>query len=284
MKNFLKAILLLTALTFFLVLCGHEWGGRKGMTAAFILACLADLGLYGFSDKIVLAMHRAQPLAENEAPEVFEILKKLSEKAGIPAPCLYILPSSSANAFSTGRGPKHASIAITHGIVGLLNREELSGVLGHELSHILDRGALFSSILAVLAGAPPRIASAFRGSFFWGGERDLHGSGHPLALILTSIFLSLAVALIRLTVFRSREYKADKLGAGLCGEPLYLASALRKIEMSSQRFRLRDASPPTAHLFTVNPLSEKGWPALFSTHPSLEDRMARLEALSNAIR
>ena len=197
-------------------------------------------------------------------------------------PQLYMLPSASANAFATGRDPKHAAIAVTHGIVGLLNKEELSGVLGHELSHILNYDILLSSIAATLAGALSMIASMFRWSFFWGGERDERDSGHPLALILISVVTPFVAMLIRLAISRSREYEADLGGARLCEEPLYLSSALRKIDTASKRLPLREVQPATAHLFITNPLSGKGWSALFSTHPPLEDRMARLEAMSRS--
>ena len=195
-------------------------------------------------------------------------------------PRLYMLPSASANAFATGRDPGHAVIAVTHGMVGLLNKEELSGVLGHELSHILNRDILLSSIVATLAGALGMIAALFRGSFFGGGERDERDNGHSLALVLISIVMPFAAMLIQLAISRSREYEADLGGARLCEEPLYLASALRKIDTASKRLPLRDARPETAHLFIVGPLSGKGWSALFSTHPPIEDRAARLEAMS----
>lgn len=279
MKNSLRITFLLTLLTLFVVFCGYALAGRKGVVVALIFAGLAHAGLYGLSGKIVLSMHRAQRLAENEAPEVFEILKQLSAKAGIPAPRLYMLPSASANAFATGCSPKHAAIAVTHGIVGLLNKEELSGVLGHELSHILNRDILLASIVATLAGALSMTASMFRWSFFWGGERDGHDNGHSLALALALVFMPMAAALIRLTTSRSREYEADARGAGLCGDPFYLASALKKIDAVSKRFPLRDAGFATAHIFIAHPLSGKGWRSIFNTHPSVEDRMARLEAL-----
>ena len=270
----------MTLLTLFVLFCGFALGRERGMGIAFILACVTNLGVWWFSDKMVLTMSRAQRLTKDEAPEVFEIVRTLSAKAGIPDPRLYMLPSASANTFATGRNPKHAAIAITHGIVGLLNKEELSGVLGHELSHILNRDILLSSIVATLAGALGRVASMFRWSFFWGGERDERDNGHPLAWVLAAILMPLVAMFIQLAISRSREYRADLCGAQLCEEPLYLASALRKIDSVSKRLPLRDAEPATAHLFIANPLLGKGWAALFRTHPSPEDRVARLEAMS----
>jgi len=280
MGNYLKTTFLLVFLTLLVVFSGFALGGERGAMFAFLFSCLMNLGVYWFSDRIVLAVHRAQVLSEEEAPEVFEIVKRLSEKAGIPMPRLCMLPSASANAFATGRDPQHAVIAVTHGIVGLLNKEELSGVLGHELSHILNHDILLSSIVAAMAGALSMIASMFRWSFLWGGERDERDNGHPLALLLVSIVMPLVAMLIQLAISRSREYGADLGGARLCEEPLYLASALRKIETASRRLPLRDAVPATAHLFITNPLSGQGWSALFSTHPTTEDRVARLEALA----
>jgi heat shock protein HtpX len=274
MHNTLRVLFLLVFLTVLVIFCGHAWGGERGILIALCFGCAVNFGIYGFSDKVVLAMQRAQPLAEEEAPEVFEIVRQLSEKAGIPMPRLYMLPSASANAFATGRDSRHAVIAITHGIVGLLNKEELSGVLGHELSHILNRDILLSSVVATLAGVLSMLASMFRWSFAWGGERDERGGGNPLALV---------AVLIQIAISRSREYEADQRGAELCGEPLYLASALRKIDTASKRFPLLDARPATAHLFIANPLPGKGWFSLFNTHPSMEERITRLEAMSGAL-
>ena len=283
MENLLRTTLLLMLLTLLVVFCGQALGGARGMMIAFPLACVINFGAYWFCDKIVLAMYRAQPLTEDEAPEVFEIVRKLSAKAGIPMPRIYMLPSASANAFATGRDPKHAVIAITHGIVGLLNKEELSGVLGHELVHILRRDILLSSIVATLAGTLSMIASMFRGSFFWGGERDERDNSHPLAWIWMSMMMPFIAMFIQLTIARSREYNADRGSAELCEEPLYLASALRKIDITSKRLPLRDGEPATAHLFLMNPLSGKGWSVLFNTHPFIEDRIKRLEAMSQSL-
>lgn len=280
MTNFFKTAFLLTLLTALVMVCGYALGGERGMIAAFVIACVMNLGAWWGSDKLVLAMYRAQPLAEDEAPEVFRIVKELSAKAGIPMPRLYVLPSASANAFATGRDPKHASIAVTHGIVGILNKEELSGVLGHEMSHILARDTLLAAVVATLAGALSLVASMFRWSFAWGGERDEHDRGNPLALLLAAVLMPIAATLIQLAISRSREYAADERGARLAGDPLYLASALQKIDSASKKFPLREAEPATAHLFITNPLSGKGWAAIFSTHPPLESRIVRLEHLA----
>lgn len=282
MSNFVKTTFLLVTLTMLVVWCGAFLGGQNGMVFAFVFACLMNFGSWWFSDKIVLAMHRAQPLTEAEAPEVFSILSKLSEKAGIPMPRLYLIPSASANAFATGRGPGHAVIAVTHGIVKLLNKEELEGVLAHEMSHILNRDILISSVVATLAGVLSMIASMFRWSFFWGGERDDRGKGHPLALLMISIIMPIVAMLIQLAISRSREYGADERGAQLSESPLYLASALKRLEVASKKLPLRDPQPATAHLFIINPLSGKGWDTLFSTHPPLEDRIARLEGMTRS--
>ena len=281
MRNLIKTVFLLTLMTVLGVFSGHALGGRPGMIFALGLGGLTCLGLYWASDRIVLAMHRAQPLTEDEAPEVFEILRDLSEKAGIPTPRLFMLPSAAANAFATGRDPRHSVIAVTHGLVGLLNKEELSGVLGHELAHVLHRDSLLASVVATLAGALSMIASMFRWSFFWGGERDDRDRDNPLPLILFVIMMPFVAALIRLSISRVREYGADERGARFCGNPLYLASALRKIEAFSGRFPLRDAVPATAHLFITYPLSIQRGGGLFNTHPSVEDRVARLEAMAH---
>lgn len=272
-----KTVLLLVFLTLLVIFCGEALGGQGGMLGAFVFSCFMDLGAYWFSDKVVLAIHRAQPLSEREAPEVFAIVRKLSAKAGIPMPRLYLLPSAAANAFATGRDPRHAAIAVTHGIVGLLNVEELEGVLAHELSHVLNYDILLSSIVATLAGTLSLIASIFRWSSFWGGrDSDDRDNEHPLGLLWVAMIMPFVAMLVQLAISRSREYSADEGGARLCENPLYLASALKKLDVSSKQFPLRDAAPATAHLFILNPLSRKGWSAFFSTHPPIEDRVIRL--------
>lgn len=281
MNNFFKTAFLLTLLTLLVIFCGYALGGPGGMRFAFLFACLMNLGAYWFSDKIVLAIHRATLLTEAEAPEVFAIVKRLAEKAHVPIPKLYLLPSAAANAFATGRNPKHAALAVTHGIVELLNQEELEGVLAHEMSHILNYDILLSSVVATLAGALSMITSLFRWSLLFGGNSPSENrrEGHPLILLLFAILMPIVATLVQLAISRAREYDADERGARLCENPLYLASALKKLEASSKQWPLRDAEPATAHLFIMNPLSGKGWSALFSTHPPIEDRIARLMAM-----
>ena len=271
--------MVLLVLSLLAVFCGYMVGGERGLILAFVFSCLINLGMYGFSDKFVLSMHRAQPLAEEEAPAVFRILRELSTKAGIPMPRLYILPSASANAFATGRDPRHATIAVTYGLVGLLNKEELSGIIGHELAHILNRDTLLTSIVSTLAGTLHRVACLFRWSFSWGGERDERDRDNPLPFVFFAMVMPFVALLIRLTILKTLEIKADAGGAILCGNPLYLSSALKKIDGSIKRFPLRDASPATAYLFILNPLSGKGWNALFNPHPSLGERLDHLVAL-----
>ena len=283
MNNIFKTAFLLTALTLLLLFVGQALGGRSGMITAFVFACVMNFGAYWFSDRIVLASYRAQPISEEEAPEIYAIVRELAAEAKIPMPNIYMIPSAAPNAFATGRNPRHAAVALTQGIFELLNKEELKGVLGHELSHVIHRDILISSIAATLAGAISMLASMARWAFMFGGSRDDDDrQRNPLVLLIMSIVVPLAATLIQLAVSRSREYDADESGAHLCGNPLYLASALRKLEAGSREIPMRDASPSTAHLFIVNPLSGEGFAKLFSTHPPIEERIARLEKMSRS--
>jgi heat shock protein HtpX len=278
MSNILKTTLLLTALTLLLAFFGQAIGGRNGMMTAFVFACLMNFGAYWFSDKIVLAMYRAQPLPEAEAPSVYAIVRELAEKSRMPVPNIYLIPTSAPNAFATGRNPKHAVVAVTQGILELLEDEELKGVLAHELAHVQHRDILISSIAATLAGAISMLASMARWALmFGGGRRENERDNNPLVLFLMVILVPVAAMLIQLAVSRSREYDADEEGGLLCGNPLYLASALRKLELGTQRVPMRDVNPATSHLFIVNPLRGGGFMKLFSTHPPIEERIARLE-------
>ncbi len=285
MNNTLKTLLLLTSLTLLLVFLGRAVGGQAGMTYAFFMACLMNFGAYWFSDKLVLSMYRAQPVSQAEAPEIYAIVQDLAIRAQIPMPRLYIIPSAAPNAFATGRNPANAAVAVTQGILEILNKEELEGVLAHELSHVLHRDILISSIAATLAGAISMLASMIRWTFmFSGGSRrdDREGGSNPLGVFFAAMIIPIAATLIQLAVSRTREFDADKEGAALCVNPLYLASALRKLEAASRQRPMRNAEPATAHLFIVNPLKGDFLMRLFSTHPSTEERIARLEEMARA--
>ena len=269
-------------MTLLLLAFGQAVGGRAGLEAAFFIACIMNFVSYWFSDKLVLAFYRAQPLSEFDAPEIYKIVRELAEEAGIPMLRIYLIPTASPNAFATGRNPKNAIVAVTQGIVELLNAEELKGVLGHEFGHVIHRDILISSVAATLAGAISMLASMVRWTLMFGGSsrNEDDRSANPLALLVMAIIVPFAAMLIQLAVSRSREYDADNEGAHLCGNPLYLASALKKLEAGSQRIPLQGAEPATAHLFIVNPLKCVAFASLFSTHPPIEERIARLEAMA----
>lgn len=281
MNNTFKTIILLTLLTFLLIFCGRLLGGTKGMYFAFCFACVMNFSAYWFSDKIVLAAYRATEISEDSIPEVYEIVKDLSLKAKLPMPKIYLIPSASPNAFATGRNPENAALAVSKGLIELLNYEELMGVMGHELSHVYYRDTLTSSIAATLAGAIGMLASIVRWGAIFGGSRVRGTRNNPVALLVMAFVMPAAATLIQLAVSRSREYAADKLGAQLCENPMYLASALRKIDQSSKRIPLQSVSPTSAHLFIVNPLMGS-WKGLFSTHPPIEERIARLEKMERS--
>jgi heat shock protein HtpX len=249
------------------------------MVLAFAVALVMNFVSYWFSDKIVLRMYGAQPIGEAEAPIVYRIVRNLATKTGIPMPKLYVIPSPTPNAFATGRSPQHAAVAVTEGILRIMNEQELEGVLAHELSHVLNRDVLISTIAATIAGAIGMLANMAQWSLFLGGSRDDEGRGtNPIALIATMIFAPLAAMLIQMAVSRSREYEADASGARLTRRPLGLASALAKLHQANQIVPM-DANPATSHLFIVNPLSGRRFATLFATHPPVEERIARLQAM-----
>jgi heat shock protein HtpX len=279
MANTIKATLLLGLLTGLLVAIGGLVGGRSGMLVALVLAGVMNFLSFWFSDRIVLAMYGAQPLDEASAPGVYRIVRTLATKARIPMPRLYLIPSPAPNAFATGRSPHHAAVAVTEGILRLMTEEELEGVLAHELSHVLNRDVLTSTIAATLAGAVVMLANMAQWAAFLGAARDDdEGRGNPIALLLTALLAPIAATLIQLAVSRAREYEADASGARLTRRPLGLASALAKLHQASQLVPL-DANPATAHLFIVNPLSGRSFATLFSTHPPVEERIRRLRAM-----
>jgi len=275
--NGVKTAVLLTLLTMLLVLAGEYFGGENGMIVAFVIAAATNFFSYFYSDKIALAMYRAQPVTREQLPRAYEVVERLTRKAGIPMPKIYLIPTDSPNAFATGRNPQHASVAVTHGILALLNDEELEGVLAHELGHVRNRDILTSSIAATLAGAITILArmgfwfGAFGGMGGRGGRR-----GGGLGVILMLVLAPLAALLIQLWVSRTREYEADASGAHLTGNPYALASALEKISAVSRQVPLL-ADPNTAHLFIVAPLlAADTWANLFSTHPPIQKRIERL--------
>ncbi len=280
MSNMLKTTVFLALLTGLFIAVGGLLGGRSGMMMAFVFALIMNFVSYWFSDKIVLKMYRAQPIGESEAPVVHRIVRNLATRAGIPMPKLYLIPSESPNAFATGRNPQHAAVAVTHGIMRIMDETELEGVLAHELSHVLNRDILISTIAATVAGAISMLANMAQWGLMFGGSRhDDEGRGtNPIALLLTVILAPLAAMLIQMAVSRSREYQADASGAQLTRNPNGLASALTKLGQAS-RIVPMDANPATAHLFIVNPLSGRSLSNLFATHPPLEERIARLRAM-----
>jgi heat shock protein HtpX len=263
------------------MLIGQWLGGSQGLVIAFVFAVLMNFGSYWFSDKIVLAMYRAREVSEAEAPMLYRIVHNLAVRAGMPMPRLYIIPSESPNAFATGRNPQHAAVAVTEGILRLMNERELTGVLAHELSHVQNRDILISSIAATLAGVVMMVANMARWAAFFGGMNrdDREGGGGIIGLIAMSILAPVAAAIIQMAISRTREYEADASGARMSGDPLGLASALGKLGAASERIPL-DASPQTSHLFIVNPLSGRSLMQLFSTHPPLEERITRLRRMA----
>lgn len=276
--NTFKSTLLLVTLTLFLLFLGQWFGGRNGMVIAFVLSVAFNFGTYFFSDKIALSMYRAQPATREQLPRVYKVVERLSAKQGLPVPKVYVIPSESPNAFATGRNPQHASVAVTSGILELLDDEELEGVLAHELGHVKNRDILTSSIAATLAGAITMVARmGYWASLFGGyGGRDERNRNGGLGALLMIIVAPIAASLIQLAISRSREYEADATGARETGNPYALARALQKLDTYSKRIPLQ-SSPATAHLFIVAPLLGSGGIAnLFSTHPPIKERIRRL--------
>ena len=278
--NQLKTVLLLGILSAILVGIGGALG-TNALGISIVLAVVMNVGAYFFSDRIVLAMHRAQELSPAESPELHRMVADLAARAGIPTPRLYLIPETQPNAFATGRNPEHAVVAVTSGILEVLDRRELRGVLAHELAHVKNRDILISTVVAVLAGAITLLAQIGQWGLFWGGQDE--DNQNPLALIGVLAFVILgpiAALLIQLAVSRSREYEADHTGAEVSHDPLALASALRKLERATQVIPSQTAQPAFAHLYLVNPLSGRSFTNLFSTHPPLEERIRRLQAMA----
>jgi heat shock protein HtpX len=276
MGNTFKTAFLLTALTLLLLFIGRAFGGQNGMIIALVFAAVMNFIAYFFSDKIALATYRAQPVTREELPRVYQVVERLTQKIGLPMPKIYVIPTDSPNAFATGRNPQHASVAVTQGILNLLNDEELEGVLAHELGHVNNRDILISSIAATIAGAVTMLANMGKWAMIFGGyERDDRNRGGGLAALFMLIVAPIAAMLIQLAVSRSREYQADSSGAHYTGNPYALASALQKLDTYSRRVPMV-ASPSTAHLFIVQPLLGVDFGSLFSTHPPIAKRIERL--------
>jgi heat shock protein HtpX len=272
--NNIKTLFLLVTLTVILVGAGAYLGGKQGMTIALVVALGMNFFTYWYSDKIVLKMYRAQEVTEAEAPQLFGIVRRLVQKAGMPMPKVYIIQQDQPNAFATGRNPQHAAVAVTTGIMHILSREELQGVIGHELAHVKHRDILIGTVAATIAGAISYLT--YFAMFFGHGDDD--DGGNPLVALLMFIIGPIAALIIQMAISRSREYAADQGGAQLAGNPRYLSSALRKLHTASQQIPMK-ANPATSHMFIVNPLSGRGLAKLFSTHPPIQERISRLESM-----
>ncbi|MDK2887711.1 heat shock protein HtpX [Desulfofundulus australicus DSM 11792] len=278
MNNF-RAWLLMGLLTVLLVLIGNAVGGSSGALLFFIIALGMNFFSYYFSDRIAIAMTGSRPLAEHEAPELFDIIRRLSQRAGIPMPRVYRTPSPQPNAFATGRNPSNAAVAVTDGLMQILNRSEVEGVLAHEIAHIKNRDVLVGTIAAALAGAITMIANALQWGLIFG--RDDEEGANPLGLVSTLLMIilaPLAATLIQLAISRAREFEADATGARLAGSPHGLASALLKLERAAQHIPMQ-VNPATSHLFIVNPLRGETLASLFSTHPPIAERVRRLQQM-----
>jgi heat shock protein HtpX len=283
--NTLKTAVLMAGLTALLMAIGYWMGNTQGMMFAFVLAAGMNFFSYWYSDKMVLAMTQAQEVGPNEAPQLYDLVHRLTERAGLPMPRLYVTPDPTPNAFATGRDPEHAAVAVNRGLLDVLNADEVEGVIAHEIAHIKHRDILISTIAATMAGALSMLAQWLQFSFMYGGydRRDREDEGmNPLAALLMVIVAPIAAMIIQMAISRSREYAADEAGGRLSGRPLSLASALLKLERGNEQMPSA-ANPATAHMYIVNPLHGGGIASLFSTHPSTEDRVAKLEALAREL-
>jgi heat shock protein HtpX len=275
--NQLKTIMLLTGLAVLFVIIGGAIGGKNGATIALGIAILMNMGSYWFSDKIVLRMYNAQEISEQDDPKLYHLVQQLAFKAGLPMPRLYIIPDESPNAFATGRNPQNSAVAVTHGILRLLSYEELAGVISHELGHVKNRDILIQSIAATVGAAITYLAQF--GFFFGGRSDDEEGGGSIVGTILMMILAPIAAAVIQMAISRSREYIADETGAKICDHPLWLAGALDKLRRGVEDVPMH-ADQATAHMFIVQPFLGGGLASLFSTHPPIEERIARLEHMA----
>jgi heat shock protein HtpX len=280
--NRLKTVVLLATLTALLVWAGQALGGQAGLVTALVMAGLMNVGAWWFSDRLVLRMYGAQAVSPAEAPELHAIVRDLARRAGIPVPAVYVIPEDAPNAFATGRSPEHAAVAVTRGLLRALDRDEVAGVLAHELAHVKHRDTLVMTVAATLAGAISMLASIGQWALLLGGGRSSDEGDeapHPAAGLLGILVAPFAAMLVQTAISRSREFLADEGGARLTGNPRALASALGRLEAWRHEVGMSTGSPATAHLFIVNPFAGGGWLSLFSTHPSTEARVARLLAM-----
>lgn len=279
--NSIKVTFLLLLLTLIFVTIGYRFGGQQGMVLAFGLAVAMNFFSYWFSDKIVLRLYRARPATEQSHPQLLQTVRHVAQMGSLPMPKVYVIPTQAPNAFATGRNKDHAAVAVTEGIMQILSRDELEGVIGHELAHVKNRDILIGSIVATIAGAIGILAAMARWAAIFGGvsRSDDDDGGGAFGLLIMAIVAPLAALVIQMAISRTREYKADKIGAGMTGRPLSLASALDKIHRAPVRLQL-DRRPATAHLFIAKPLSGKGLANMFSTHPPVEERIRRLQELA----
>jgi len=278
--NRIKAAMLLAALTALFLWIGQSLGGHQGFVLALLLAGGMNFASYWWSDRIILRMHGAQEVNEREAPELHGLVRRLSQRARLPMPRVYVIPEEAPNAFATGRDPKHGAIAVTHGLLRLLDRDELAGVIAHELAHIKSRDTLIMTVAATLAGAISMLANMAQWTMLLGRSSEDEEGGNPLAGLVGILVAPIAAMLIQMAISRAREFVADEGGAEICADPMSLASALRKIEGWSREVPMEAGTPATAHLFIVNPFTGGGVLKLFSTHPPTDERVARLRALA----
>ncbi len=278
--NGFKTAILMTIMMVLFILVGNILGGQSGMMMAFVISLAMNFGSYWFSDKIVLAMYRAKEVTRQEQPQLFDMVEKLSMKAELPMPRVYVMENPTPNAFATGRNPNHSAVAVTTGIINLLNREELEGVVAHELSHIKNRDILVGTIAATLVGTITFIARMAGWAAMFGGSRDNRDRGNVFADLALMIIAPIAAMLIQMAISRSREYMADESGAQISGKPLALASALNKLQRGNEIIPMPNAGTSSAHLFIVNPLSGRSLMKLFSTHPPIKERVIRLQEIA----
>lgn len=280
--NWLRTTVLLAGLTALLLTAGQAIGGQSGLIIALLIAGAMNFGAYWFSDRMVLRMYRAQEVGPREAPELYQTVAELAQRGGLPMPRVYVIDDPTPNAFATGRNPEHAAVAATTGILRLLSRQELAGVMAHELSHVKHRDTLIGTIAATIAGAIANLANFAMFFFMFARGDDEESPVGVVGTLLMMILAPIAASLIQMAVSRSREYAADAEGAAICGHPLWLAGALRKLELGNQRHMMpaAEAHPATAHMFIINPLKGRQLAQLFSTHPPTEERIRRLEAMA----